>query len=66
MEQQYQDMSQKVWYDKNLDTFAAHFDQRFNQKVTPQKCCEIMKFRIPSTVNHIRSIYTWGESSCTF
>ena len=43
MEQHFQDVAQKVRYNKNLDTFAAHFAQDFDQKPTPQQCCEIMK-----------------------
>ena len=37
MEQHFQDVAQKVHNDKNLDAFASHFDQRFDQKTTPQQ-----------------------------
>ena len=45
-EQHLQDVAQTVHHDKNSGTFAAHFAQHFNQKPTPQKCREIMKFGI--------------------
>ena len=63
-EQHFQDIFQKLQGDKNLDNFAAHFDKHFNQKLTPRQCCEIIKFRIFSTVNPIKSIKTWINSSC--
>ena len=31
MEQHFQDVAQKVQYDKNSDTFAAHFTHHFDQ-----------------------------------
>ena len=65
MEQYFQDMAQKVQHDKNYDTFAAHFAQHFDQKPTPQKCREIMKFEILSKVNPIESMKAWSKSSCT-
>ena len=44
MEQYFQDVAQKLQYDRNSDTFTSHFFQRFNQKPTPQQCREIMNF----------------------
>ena len=35
MEQHFQDMDQKVQYDKNAYNFSAHFDQPFDHKPTP-------------------------------
>ena len=60
-EQHYQDVDQKVQYDKNLDTFAAHFAQHFDQKSTPQQCRKIMNFGILFTVNPIMSMKTWSK-----
>ena len=51
MEQHFQDVDQKVQYDKNADTFVACPGQHFDQKPTPQQCREIMKYKILSTVN---------------
>ena len=65
MGQYFQDVAQKVQHDKNSVTFAAHFAQHFNQKPTPQKCREIMKFEILSKVNPIKLMKTWSKSSCT-
>ena len=65
MEQLFQDVDKKLQNDKNSDTFAAHFAQHFNQKMTPQQYREIMKFQIISQVNPIRSMKTWSNSSCT-
>ena len=53
MEQHFQDVAQKVQHDKNLETFAAHFAQHFDQKLTPQYCCDTMKFEMLSKVNPI-------------
>ena len=64
-EQHFQDLAQKVQHDKNSDTFAARFNQRFDQKPTPQQCREIMKSEILSKVNPIGSMKTWSKSSCT-
>ena len=63
MEQHFQDVDQKLQYDKNSDTFAAYFAQHFNQKPTPQQCCEIIKFSILYKVNPIRSMKTCINSS---
>ena len=52
--QHFQYVAQKVHHHKHLDTFAAHFDYRFNQKTTPQQCCQKMKLEILSTVNPIK------------
>ena len=52
-------------YDKNLDTFSSHFDQHYNQKPTPRKRCEIIKFRIFSTVNPVGSTNIQIISPCT-
>ena len=65
MEQHFQDVAQKVQYDKNSDTFAAHFAHHFDQKPTPQQCHEIMKFETLSKVNPIELIKTWSKDSCT-
>ena len=65
MEQHFQDVAQKVQYDTNSDTFAAHFAHRFDQKPNPQQCREIMKFKILSKVNPIKLIKTWSKDSCT-
>ena len=35
-EQHSQDVAQNVQYGKNSDTFAARFNQHFDQKPTPQ------------------------------
>ena len=51
-------MAQKVQHDKNSDTFAAHFNQNFDQKPIPQQCREIMKFEILFKVNPIGSMKT--------
>ena len=64
MEQYFQDVSQKVQHDKNSDTFAAHFAQHFDQKPTPQQCCEITISKILSTVNSIGQMKTWSKSLC--
>ena len=58
-------MSHKVQHNKNYDSFAAQFAQHFDQKRTPQQCCEIMNFEILSKVNPIGSMKTWSKSSCT-
>ena len=65
IEQHFQDVVQKVQHDKNSDTFAAHFAQRFDQKPTPQQCREIMKLVILCKVNPIGLMKTWSKSSCT-
>ena len=44
MEQRSQDVDQKVQYDANLDTFAEHLAQHFDQRQTTQYCYEIIKF----------------------
>ena len=36
MEQHFQDVAQKIQHDENSDTFAAHFSQYLNPKLTPQ------------------------------
>ena len=65
MEQHSEDVAQKVQHNKNLDTFAAHFAQHFDQKPTPQQFIEIIKFETLSKVNPIGSMKTWSKSSCT-
>ena len=62
MGQHFQDVSQKLQYNKKLDTFADHFTQHFDQKLTPQQCREIIKFNILATVNSTRSMKTVGFS----
>ena len=62
-EQQFQDVDQKLQYDKKSDTSTAHFAQHFDQKPTPQQCHEIMKFETLSTLNYIRLMKTWSKSS---
>ena len=52
-------------HDKNSDSFAAHFAKHFIQKPSPQKCCDIMYFKILSTLYPIDLMKTWGGSSCT-
>ena len=64
MEQYFQDVGQKIQHNKNSNTFTAHFAQYFNQNLTPQQCCEIMKIEILSKVNPIGSIKTWSKYSC--
>ena len=49
----------------NSDVFAAHSDQYFYQKPTPQQCRKIMKFGILFTVNPISPMKTWIKSSRT-
>ena len=61
MEQHFQDVAQKLQYDKDSETFVAHFAQHFDQKPIPQQCRNVLKFEILSTVNPIRSM----SSSCT-
>ena len=65
LEQNFQDVAQKVQLDKNLDTSAAHSAQNFDQNPTPQQCREIMEFEILSTINPIRWMKTWSKYSCT-
>ena len=43
MEKHFQDMAKKVQHDKNSDTYAAHYAQHLNQKLTPRQCREMMK-----------------------
>ena len=62
MGQHFQDVDQKVQYDKNSDTFADHFAQHFDQKLTPQLCREIIKSEIFSALNPIRSTNNWSKS----
>ena len=64
MEQHSEDVAQKVHHDRDFDTFVAHLAQHFDQKPTPQQCCETMKLEILSKVNPIRSMKTWSKSSC--
>ena len=64
-EQHFQGVAQKVQCDKTPDSFAAHFAQHFNQKLTPQQCREILIFRILSTVNPIGPMKNWSKSSFT-
>ena len=65
MEQHLQGVPTKVMHDKNLDYFAAHSAKYFTQKLSPQKCREIMSFKTISAVNTICSMKTWVKSSCT-
>ena len=64
MEQQFQDVAQKVANNKKSDSFAAHFAKHFTQKPSPQECRKIMSFGILSTVDLIGSMKTWCKSSC--
>ena len=64
MEQHFQDVSQQVANNKNLDSFAAPFAKNFTQKPSPQECRKIMSFDILSTVNPIGAMKTWGKTSC--
>ena len=50
MEEQFQDVVQKLQNDNNLDDFAANFNHRFTKLPGPQKCCTVMYFGIISTV----------------
>ena len=65
MEQYFQDVAQKVRYNKNSDSFAAHFAQHLYQKPTSQQCREIIKLGILFKVNSIGSVKTWSKYSCT-
>ena len=65
MEQHFQDVAQKVQHNKNSDTFEAHFNQHFDQKLTPQQCREIMRYEIRSTVIPIGLMKTWSKHSST-
>ena len=65
MAQDFQDIAQKSINNNNWDSFAAPFAKHFTQKLIPQQFCEFMSFNIPSTKNPIRSMKTWGKSSCT-
>ena len=65
MEQNFQDLDQKIQYYKNPDIFASHFAQYFNQKIPPQQCREIIKFEIIYTVSPIGSIKNWHKSQYT-
>ena len=64
MEQHFQDVAQKLQYNKNSYTFAAHCYQNLYHKPTTQQCCEIMKSEISSMVYHIGSMKNWSNSSC--
>ena len=64
-EQHFHDVSQKLQHNKTLDTFAAHFDQHFDQNPTPKQCHEIMILETLSTANPIGLMKTWNKSSCT-
>ena len=65
MEQNFQDVAQKVQQNKNLDTCAAHFAQHFDRKLTPQYCREKMKFETLSKVKSMRLMKTGSKYSCT-
>ena len=65
LKQKFQDAAQKKQHDKNSDTFAAYFAQHFNQNPTLKQCREIMKFKILSNINPIRSMKTWSKYPCT-
>ena len=54
----------KKYSAKNPETFAAHFAQHFNQKMTPQQCHEFMSLGVDSTINHIGYTETWDKYSC--
>ena len=58
-------MAQKVQYNKHLNTFAAHFTQNVDKKKTPKQFHDIMKFEMVSTVNLIRYMKTYIDSSYT-
>ena len=62
IEQHFQDVAQKVQHNENLDTFATHFAQYFNQKRTPQHSHEIMSFGIIYIINPIGLMKTCGKS----
>ena len=64
-EQHFQDVAQKLQKNKNSDTFAAHFAQNVDQKLTPHQCRGITRFKILSTVNPISSMKTWIKYLCT-
>ena len=59
MEQHFQDVAQKFMNDKNSDSFAAHFNKHFTQKLSPQQCRKIISFGVLSTLNPIGSMKTW-------
>ena len=44
IEQHFQDLAQKLQYDKNSDNFVAHLAQHFDQKLSPKRCQEIIKY----------------------
>ena len=65
MEQHFQGVAQKVHYDKNLESFAAHFIQHFIKKSSPQQCFTITSFRIISTENPLGLMKNWVKFSFT-
>ena len=64
MEHHFQDVAQKAHHDKNSDTFADCFARHFDQKLTPQQFCEIIKLENLSMVNPIGSMKNWSKFSC--
>ena len=46
MEQNFQYVAQKVMHNKKSDSLAVHFAKHFTQKLIPQKCRDIMFFKI--------------------
>ena len=44
IEQKFQYVSQNIFYDKNLESYAAYFAQHFVPKPTPQQCIKIIPF----------------------
>ena len=65
MEHHFQYVAQNVIHDNNSDSFADNFDKYFTQKLGPQKCCDIMSFKIISTVNPIGLMKTCSKPSFT-
>ena len=57
MEQHFQDMAQKVIYDRNFYNFAAHFTKHFTQKPTPQQS----RKSIVGFGNVTKNILQWYE-----
>ena len=64
MEQNIQDVAQKVQHDKNSYTFAAHFAQHLDQK-NPTTVPWNNETRDFFKVNPIGLMKTWSKSSCT-
>ena len=45
MEQHFQDVSQKVRHDNDLEKFADHFAEHLIQVSRPQQCCDIISLK---------------------